>query len=246
MAYYYLKLHHDTLRDRKMGMLSDHLYRRVIEIFLMASEQPDRDGNLPSVEDMAYEMRTTPELLTAELTAIQEQTNIVQLTDAGWFVTNFVKRQASNDPTAPDRMRRFRERNASVTDKENVTDVTRNVTRDVTRRVKNLDTKENTTDLNKKEIKRTATGINAREKTAAAVFTKFQNDVQPLTPGASDVIGDWIDTYPEQWIIDAIQEAVNNNARRINYIDAILKNWQSNGRNAPKPARAEKQASETY
>lgn len=110
----------------------------------------------------------------------------------------------------------------------------------------NINDKENESQDNKKEIKRTATGINAREKTAAAVFTKFQNDIQPLTPGASDVIGDWIDTYPEQWIIDAIQEAVNNNARRINYIDAILKNWQSNGRNAPKPARAEKQASETY
>lgn len=126
MAYYYLKLYHDTLHDPKMGMLSDHLYRRVIEIFLMASERPERDGYLPTLDVMAWELHVDKDELEFDLMQIEKQTGIVVAYPGGvWFVTNFVKRQASTDPTAAERMKRYRERNESVTHNE---DVTRNVT----------------------------------------------------------------------------------------------------------------------
>jgi hypothetical protein len=38
-------------------------------------------------------------------------------------------------------------------------------------------------------------------------------------------------TYPEQWIEDAVRIAVENNVRRWRYIDAILRSWQEGGRN---------------
>ena len=48
----------------------------------------------------------------------------------------------------------------------------------------------------------------------------------------SEIVGEWIDTYPSEWIEDAIKEAVLNNARKPNYISAILMNWKNEGRHS--------------
>lgn len=107
MAYYYLKLYHEILDDPKMGMLPDHLYRRVIEVFLIASASHDRDGFLPSVVDMAWKLRTTPDELLSDLSEI-EKTGIIKQVNGCWHVTNFVKRQAA--VTGQERTKRYRER----------------------------------------------------------------------------------------------------------------------------------------
>lgn len=110
MAYYYLKLYHEILDDPKMGRLSDHLYRRVIELFLIASASTDRDGFLPPVEDMAWKLRTSPAELLADLSEI-EKTAIVKNVNGNWYVTNFVKRQAAS--TTTERTREFKKREQS-------------------------------------------------------------------------------------------------------------------------------------
>lgn len=43
------------------------------------------------------------------------------------------------------------------------------------------------------------------------------------------------ETYGYEWLSDAIKEAALNNVLRISYVDGILKNWKTNGRNAKKP-----------
>ena len=77
---------------------------------------------------------------------------------------------------------------------------------------------------------------NTSESDTAEIFTTFQNNISMLTPMLSEKIGDAIDTYPHQWILDAIGEAVTHNARNWKYIEAILKNWQAKGRGDKKPS----------
>jgi DNA-binding transcriptional regulator YhcF (GntR family) len=103
---YWIKLYHEVLHDPKMGRLSDRLWRRVMELFLLAGEY-DQDGQLPSLFDMAWTLRISEDELSADLAAL-EKTGIIRQQDGGWFVTNFSKRQAA----VPDaeRVQRYRKR----------------------------------------------------------------------------------------------------------------------------------------
>ena len=71
--------------------------------------------------------------------------------------------------------------------------------------------------------------------TTAEIFKTFESNISMLTPMLSQRIGDAIDTYPHQWILDAIQEAVTHNARNWAYIEKILKTWKARGRANDKP-----------
>ena len=105
MASYWIKLYHEILDDHKMGMLPDHLYRRVIEIFLLAGEKNEK-GLLPTIEAMSWRLRTTPEELEKDLTELAEK-NIVNKQNGNWMVTKFAERQAPMDKA--EYMRRKRE-----------------------------------------------------------------------------------------------------------------------------------------
>jgi hypothetical protein len=116
-SYYFIKLYDDILDDHKMGPLPDHLWRRAIEIFLLANRARNRDGveegYLPSLDEMAWTLRTTPEQLVAELEELHQATNkeerpIVQCMDGRWFVTQFAARQEAVSDA--ERKRRQRER----------------------------------------------------------------------------------------------------------------------------------------
>jgi hypothetical protein len=102
---YWIKLYHEILDDHKMGMLPDHLYRRVIEIFLLAGEKNEK-GLLPAVEAMSWRLRTTPEELEKDLTELTEK-NIVTKQSGNWMVTKFAERQAPMNKA--EYMRRKRE-----------------------------------------------------------------------------------------------------------------------------------------
>lgn len=79
------------------------------------------------------------------------------------------------------------------------------------------------------------------------IFRLYENNISMLTPILSDRIGEWIDNYPTDWIKEAIEAAVNNGVRKPNYIDAILKRWQTDGRtNGKKKWIPEEHATEVY
>lgn len=78
---------------------------------------------------------------------------------------------------------------------------------------------------------------NTSSSETAEIFKAYENNISMLTPMLSQKIGDAIDTYPHQWILDAIEEAVRHNARNWAYIETILKNWQSKGRNNKPPEK---------
>lgn len=88
---YWIKLYHEILYDRKMAQLRDHLWRRVMECFLMAGEV-NNGGYLPSLDDMAWTLRADPEQLETELTELV-QLGILQVLDGRYHVTKFEQRQ---------------------------------------------------------------------------------------------------------------------------------------------------------
>ena len=104
---YWIKLYHEILDDPKMGRLPDRLWRRTIEIFLLAGDL-DCDGALPTVADMAWRLRADPADLEADLIELATVGIVTRQDDGQWIVTQFAERQAP--VSAAERGQRFRER----------------------------------------------------------------------------------------------------------------------------------------
>lgn len=63
------------------------------------------------------------------------------------------------------------------------------------------------------------------------IFSLYEENIGPLTPMIADILRDCEKRYAYEWIADAVEEAVVNNARSWRYIESILKSWKENGRN---------------
>ena len=88
---FWIKLYIQILDDPKMGALSDRLYRRAIEMFLMAGEIENK-GHLPSEKDIAWRLRVPFDILHEDITLLIEN-NILEILDTGIHVKNFEKWQ---------------------------------------------------------------------------------------------------------------------------------------------------------
>lgn len=62
------------------------------------------------------------------------------------------------------------------------------------------------------------------------VFRLYQENIGPLTPFTAELLRDAAASYSEEWLEDAIKEAVLYNARNWKYVQAILQNWKAEGR----------------
>ena len=62
------------------------------------------------------------------------------------------------------------------------------------------------------------------------IFVLYEQNIGPLTPMIADELRDAEQTYPLRWIEEAIQAAVENNARKWRYILAILERWRQEGK----------------
>jgi hypothetical protein len=158
-AKYWIKLYHEILQDPKMGRLPDNLWRRCIELFLLAGElgaeiDEDEKGHLPSTEELAWYLRQSPERLEAELVELA-QVGILTKTESGWLVTNFAKRQKHIDTA--ERMKQYRERKKKKELQESDAIDKDMVTRNVTKR--NIETdKESELDSTLKRVGETSPG----------------------------------------------------------------------------------------
>lgn len=66
------------------------------------------------------------------------------------------------------------------------------------------------------------------------IFKVYEENIGPLTPLISDALKEAEDTYPADWIVDAIRIAVEKNKRVWRYVTAILERWNREGRDAQK------------
>lgn len=112
-AYYWIKLYHEVLEDPKMALLPDRLWRRVIELFLLAGKH-GKDGTLPDTRQIAWELRQNTDDIELDLRQI-ESTGIIQRTSSGWMVVKFSARQAPSTATERSQEYRKRQENANAT-----------------------------------------------------------------------------------------------------------------------------------
>lgn len=126
MADYWIKAYHEILNDSKMATLPDRLWRRTMEIFLLAGMlSKDKSGKLPETNELAWLLRMNVDDLDMDLKQIQAL-NIVKKIEGGWLVVNFAKRQAP--ATDKERKEQQRERERSQQYYGGVTEMSRNVT----------------------------------------------------------------------------------------------------------------------
>jgi DNA replication protein len=78
------------------------------------------------------------------------------------------------------------------------------------------------------------------------IFSVYENNIGPLTPIMADKLKEAEGQYPVEWIDQAIEIAVVNNVRKWPYIEAILRNWQEEGRNDRTDRRRGKKADQEY
>ena len=80
---YWINAYYEILDDPKMGrLLSDHIWRRAIEFFLLAGE----GGCLPSVRDIAWRLHTTEDDVIDCMKKLNSD-GLVRDTDCGWIVS---------------------------------------------------------------------------------------------------------------------------------------------------------------
>jgi DNA replication protein len=67
------------------------------------------------------------------------------------------------------------------------------------------------------------------------IFTLYEQNIGPLTPMIAEQLREAEQDYPADWIEEAIRLAVERNARNWRYAAAILKRWQSEGKERGHP-----------
>jgi hypothetical protein len=117
-AKYWIKQPVDYIYDRQIAMLPDYLWRRLMELRMLAGKV-NNGGMLPPVVDVAWELRVGEERLTENLVELAQIGVVTQMPD-GWKLAGFAEEQDA-DSTA-ERQSRFRRndtRNANVTNRYN-------------------------------------------------------------------------------------------------------------------------------
>jgi DNA replication protein len=64
------------------------------------------------------------------------------------------------------------------------------------------------------------------------IFVLYEQNIGLLSPLLADELKDAADQYPADWIESAFREAVQHNKRKWSYIRAILRRWETEGRQA--------------
>ncbi len=115
-AKYWIKQPVDYIYDRQIAMLPDYLWRRLMELRMLAGKV-NNGGMLPPVVDVAWELRVGEERLTENLVELAQIGVVTQMPD-GWKLVGFAEEQDAD--SAAERQSRFRRnetRNATVTNR---------------------------------------------------------------------------------------------------------------------------------
>ena len=62
------------------------------------------------------------------------------------------------------------------------------------------------------------------------MFELYEQNIGMMSPMIADALLEAEEMYPEEWIEDAIEEAVVQNKRSWRYISRILERWELEGR----------------
>jgi len=62
------------------------------------------------------------------------------------------------------------------------------------------------------------------------VYVLYEQNIGPLTPIIADQLRDAEQSYPREWLEEAIRQAVQNNVRKWRYVHSILERWRQEGK----------------
>jgi hypothetical protein len=119
VADYWAKIYIEIIDDPKMATMPDRLWRRTIEIFLLAKKF-NKAGRLPDTKQLAWMLRMTTDDLDMDLKQIA-LTGIIQAEPIGWFVVHFEKRQAAATVAERKQQQRARDHREQYYGNEDVT-----------------------------------------------------------------------------------------------------------------------------
>lgn len=221
-SFYWIKLYHEILDDPKMALLPDRLWRRTIELFVLAGRH-DKDGLIPDTRSIAWELRLSTDDLEMDLKQI-EATGIIQRVSNGWLIVNFEKRQSA--VSGAKRVQQHRERQKKQQYYGDETQEKQDVTQNRT---------DTDTDIDQiqKQIKTITSGD------YGLLETRYEQNIGVLSERIGEMLKMDLEEYGLTLCLDAIDEAVRQNKRSWSYAQGILKNWYRDGRTgikrAPKP-----------
>jgi DNA replication protein len=61
------------------------------------------------------------------------------------------------------------------------------------------------------------------------IFKLYEENIGPLTPLLADALKDAEQTYPPEWVAEALEIAIKSNKRNWKYVEAILRRWKEEG-----------------
>lgn len=117
----WLRLYVNVVHNRKVQTLSGETFKFWINL-LCITKDLDTDGQVPSVDDIVFQMRTTAKSAEKHLSALKAAGLIDQGKDGDevhdW---NDLQQKSDGDPTARDRKARQRDKDRDITDMSRVT-----------------------------------------------------------------------------------------------------------------------------
>ncbi len=161
MADYWLKLYIEILDDPKMATMPDRVWRRTIELFLVAKRM-NKDGHLPDTRQIAWLLRMDANELEHDMRQIAS-TGIIEQEVGGWYIPKFAQRQAA--VPAAERKSQERSRKQSQQYYEDVTNQSRNVTQRTENREQRTETETET----------------ETEQSARDSFSDMQSTIEKIT-----------------------------------------------------------------
>jgi len=225
---YWIKLWIDILQDRKMAELSDRLWRRFIELLLIAKAEDDA-GLLPDLFWTARQLGLSEEALETDLVELGK-IGLVAQKDGRWLVPKFMERQTAKG--GAERKKRERIWDMSRSGRERVADSGRGRGEE--------EAEEETEGEVEPEAEVDGFG---------PVVLAWEKACGPITPMIAEHLGDLADeaeshrrTLPaesqgwvasgNEWVIEAIREAASS-ARSggisVRFVSAILSRWEREG-----------------
>jgi len=239
---YWMKLYMEILDDRKMATLPDHLWRRCIEIFMIAKNE-DGKGLLPAVADMAWTLRTSEEDVVECLVALAEEgREIVYCQEGLWYVTKYEERQGPSP--VQERVARYRERQRHSNGVDNGSVTKRNACNAPEAEAETEAETEEEAETEAERADAPAAPPAASEKELDELFAfvcrEFDANMAKLTPRLRDELLELAGTYPtrETWEY-AFGECARYNKRVLPYLERCLKTWKDGRARSPGPPAVE-------
>lgn len=114
--------------------------------------------------------------------------------------------------------------------KSTMQDITQDTTQVTTQDTTQGTTQSSATLTKLKETKLKETKTSSGGVDIAKIANEFQqNGFGTINLTVKEMLIDLVENYPEEWILNAMKVAVKNNARRLNYVEGILRRWNNSG-----------------